>query len=93
MWVSFTHTFATYVLVKAGLFGCLAMAAYLGSLVPPLLRLVRRDAALGAALLPPLALGLFVHTSFKYLCFGLVLSILVLAESMHQDLLKRSACD
>jgi hypothetical protein len=76
MWVSYTHSFATYMLVKTGLVGCLVTLAYLASLVPGPLRLMQSDLPLAVALMPPLGLGLFAHTSFKYMCFGLLLSIL-----------------
>jgi hypothetical protein len=76
MWVSYTHSFATYMLLKAGLIGCLATLAYVASLVPALLRLARIDPLLAAALMPPLGLALFAHTSFKYLCFGLLMTAL-----------------
>ena len=73
MWVSYTHSFATYMLLKTGLIGCLATLAYILSMVPASLRLMRTDPSLAIALIAPLGLGLFAHTSFKYLCFGLLL--------------------
>jgi hypothetical protein len=76
MWVSYTHSFATYMLLKTGLIGCLVTLAYVLSMAPALYGLMRADAPMAMALLPPLGLGLFAHTSFKYLCFGLLLSIL-----------------
>jgi hypothetical protein len=76
MWVSYTHSFATYMLLKTGVIGCLVTLAYVLSMVPALFGLMRADAPMAIALLPPLGLGLFAHTSFKYLCFGLLLSIL-----------------
>jgi hypothetical protein len=76
MWVSYTHSFATYMLLKTGVIGCLVTLAYVLSMAPALFGLMRADAPMAIALLPPLGLGLFAHTSFKYLCFGLLLSIL-----------------
>jgi hypothetical protein len=76
MWVSYTHSFATYMLLKTGVIGCLVTLAYVLSMAPALYGLMRADAPMAIALLPPLGLGLFAHTSFKYLCFGLLLSIL-----------------
>jgi hypothetical protein len=76
MWVSYTHSFATYMLLKTGVIGCLVTLAYILSMAPALFRLMWVDAPMAIALLPPLGLGLFAHTSFKYLCFGLLLSIL-----------------
>jgi hypothetical protein len=93
MWVSYTHNFATYMLVKTGLVGCLVTLAYLASLAPALWRVVRSDLPLAASLLPPLALGLFAHTSFKYLCFGLLLSIGILAGELYREREERPACD
>jgi len=76
MWVSYTHSFATYMLLKTGVIGCLVTLAYVLSMAPALFGLMRTDTSMAIALLPPLGLGLFAHTSFKYLCFGLLLSIL-----------------
>jgi hypothetical protein len=76
MWVSYTHSFATYMLLKTGVIGCLVTLAYVVSMGPALFGLMRADAPMAIALLPPFGLGLFAHTSFKYLCFGLLLSIL-----------------
>ena len=75
MWVSYTHSFMTYMLLKTGLIGCLVTLAYLMSLLPSLLRLMRIDPPLAVALIPPLGLGLFAHTSFKYMCFRLLLAV------------------
>lgn len=75
-WVSYAHGFAGYVLFKTGLTGLCAAAAWLATLVPAALRLARADAALAAAALAPLAVGLTVHTSFKYLCLGLLMVVI-----------------
>ncbi len=77
--VSYTHTLATYVLVKGGVLGALALAGYLGGLAAPLLRLLHADPPLGWSLLPPLLMALGLHTSFKYLDTGLLLTLMVLA--------------
>jgi hypothetical protein len=37
---------------------------------------MRADLPLAVALMPPLGLGLFAHTSFNYKCFGLLLATL-----------------
>ncbi|UEM05626.1 hypothetical protein JL101_009375 [Skermanella rosea] len=85
MWVSYTHSFATYMLLKTGIAGALAALAYLLSLVPPLVALMKREPTLAFGLLPPLAIGLFAHTSFKYLCFGLILSIVTTRTAQYRD--------
>jgi hypothetical protein len=92
MWVSYTHSFATYMLVKTGLLGCLATLAYIVSLVPALVRLMRFDLPLAVALLPPLGLGLLAHTSFKYMCFGLLLTLLNHEEIAVERTGERTAC-
>jgi hypothetical protein len=92
MWVSYTHSFATYMLLKTGLIGCLATLAYVASLVPALLRLARVDLPLAAALIPPLGLALFAHTSFKYLCFGLLMAALNREKVADRRALGSTAC-
>jgi hypothetical protein len=77
--VSYTHSFPSYLLLKTGLLGTMAMIAWLATLLPHLVRLVRENPPLACAALPPLAIGFALHTSFKYLCFGLLLSLAVLA--------------
>ncbi|UEM22947.1 hypothetical protein JL100_009465 [Skermanella mucosa] len=85
MWVSYTHSFATYMLLKTGIAGAVAVLAYLLSLLPPLVALMKREPTLAFGLLPSLALGLFAHTSFKYLCFGLILSIVTARTGQYRD--------
>jgi hypothetical protein len=92
MWVSYTHSFATYMLLKTGLIGCLATLAYILSLVPASLRLMRTDPSLAVALTAPLGLGLFAHTSFKYMCFGLLLAVLSHGKIEANRVPGRSAC-
>lgn len=84
--VSYTHTLATYALVKSGVLGGLALAAYLGGMVRPLLGLLRTDPLLGWSLLPPLLMALGLHTSFKYLDTGLLLTVMVLAAENRKRL-------
>jgi hypothetical protein len=76
-WVSYTHGFPGYVLFKTGLLGLLAAAAWVAVLGAGLVRLLRRDVALGIALVPPFATGLLAHMSFKCLCFGLLTTLCV----------------
>ncbi len=84
--VSYTHTLATYALVKGGFLGSLALAAYLGGLSSALLRLLRADPPLGWALLPPLLMALAAHTSFKYLDTGLLLTLVLLRDEKRRGL-------
>ncbi len=83
--VSYTHSFASYLLLKTGVLGTLAMLCWLASLTPAAITLVRRDLPLALALLPPLLGGLLLHTSFKYLCFGLLLTLMVVASEREAD--------
>lgn len=76
--VSYTHTLATYFLVKAGMAGVAALLAYLALLLPLAFKLLRDDMPRACAVLPPLAVALGMHTSFKYLCCGVLLSLMVL---------------
>ncbi len=92
MWVSYTHSFATYMLLKTGLIGCLATLAYILSMVPASLRLMRTDPSLAVALAAPLGLGLFAHTSFKYMCFGLLLAVLSHGKIAVNQVPSRIAC-
>ncbi|HYH22144.1 MAG TPA: hypothetical protein VD995_26345 [Azospirillum sp.] len=80
--VSYTHTLLSYALMKAGLLGFAALLAYLMGLVPAALALLRGNPLLAWAVLPPLAMALGLHTSFKYLDCGLLLTLLVLAADM-----------
>lgn len=84
--VSYTHTLATYILVKGGLTGAIALAAYLGALVPLALRLLRDNPPLGWSLLPPLLMALGLHTSFKYLDTGVLLTLVVLGAERRKTL-------
>lgn len=86
--VSYTHTLLSYVLLKAGLLGLAALLAYLLSLVPAALILLRGSPPMAWAVLPPLAMSLGLHTSFKYLDCGLLLTLLVLAG---EDASRKSA--
>jgi len=77
--VSYTHSFFSYMLLKTGFLGCFAMAAYLSHLMASAVALARRP-AWAVAVLPPVFIGLALHTSFKFLCFGLLLTLMVLLE-------------
>ncbi|MEI8393406.1 MAG: hypothetical protein WCF85_01630 [Rhodospirillaceae bacterium] len=83
--VSYTHSFATYLLLKTGIAGALTMLCWLAALAPSALRLLRYDTPLALAALPPVLGGLLLHTSFKYLCFGLLLTLVVSAAETTPD--------
>lgn len=78
--VSYTHTLLSYALLKAGLLGFAALLAYLLGLLPTALLLMRGNPPLAWAVLPPLVMALGLHTSFKYLDCGLLMTLLVLAS-------------
>lgn len=84
--VSYTHTLATYALAKTGALGLLALLAYFGGLAPRALAVLREDPPLGWAVLPPLFMALGLHTSFKYLDTGLILTLMVLAAERRNAL-------
>ena len=84
--VSYTHTLATYALAKTGALGLLALGAYLGGLMPRALTVLREEPPLGWAVLPPLVMALGLHTSFKYLDTGLILTLMVLAAERRNAL-------
>ncbi|WP_448189810.1 hypothetical protein [Azospirillum sp. sgz301742] len=77
--VTYTHTLASYALLKGGLLGLVAVVAYLAALMPPAWNLLRTNPPLAVACLAPLSMALGVHTAFKYLDCGLLLTLLVLA--------------
>ncbi|WP_245593444.1 hypothetical protein [Azospirillum halopraeferens] len=79
--VAYTHTLVSYTLFKAGLLGLLGLLAWLIGLVPAARRLLRTDPILAAAILPPLAVSLGLHTSFKYLDCGLLVTLMILSSS------------
>lgn len=84
--VSYTHTLASYSLLKTGVFGMVALAAYLGALVRPWYRLLAADPPLALAVVPPLLMALCLHTSFKYLDTGVILSLTLLAVECRKGL-------
>jgi len=79
--VSYLHALPLYVLVKAGVLGLVAVAAYAASLVPVLAGLWRRNAAVFLATAAPLLLGAVVQPTFKFLTYGLLLALPVLAAA------------
>lgn len=77
--VAYTHTLVSYALLKAGVLGLVAVVAYLAALAPVAWRLLRSNPPLAVAVLAPLSMALGVHTAFKYLDCGLLLTLMVLA--------------
>lgn len=84
--VGYTHTLVSYSLLKTGLLGMLALGAYLGALVRPWRRLLADDPPLALAVVPPLLMALGLHTSFKYLDTGVLLSLMLLAAGCRKGL-------
>lgn len=77
--VGYTHTLAGYAVFKGGILGLAALTVYLLGVLRAVPGLVRHHPMLAAAVLPPLAVSLTLHTSFKFLDCGLLLTLLVLA--------------
>lgn len=86
--VSFVHNLPAYMLLKGGVVGLLLLVVYAGAFFPALCRLLRERPALGAAILPTLLVGIVLHTSFKYLCFGALLTLLAAAGETRQPAYK-----
>ena len=84
--VGYTHTLVSYGLLKTGLLGVLALGAYLAALVRPWRRLLAQDPPLAMAVVPPLLMALCLHTSFKYLDTGVILSLMLLASELRKEL-------
>lgn len=83
--VAYTHTAISYFLLKTGLLGIAALAAWFGTLVRPLARALFRDPALAAAALGPILAALTVQSAYKYLDTGILLA-LVLATGARNPL-------
>ncbi len=75
--VSYTHSAASYFLLKLGALGLALMLGLAGLLTGLLARAARDMPMLLLAIAPSLLLGAFLHTSFKYLCFSLLLSLAI----------------
>lgn len=78
--ISYTHNFATYMLLKTGAVGLLGMGAYVAAILARLPHAWRARPDLVLALAPSLLIGLLIHTTYKYLCFGIILTLLLLAS-------------
>ncbi len=76
--VSYTHSALGYALLKGGVLGVAALLLYLTAFLPILRRAVRARPDIVLACAPPLLSGLLLHTSYKYLCFGICLSMLLM---------------
>lgn len=84
-WVSYTHSFPSYVLFKTGFIGVMLLGSYMLLLLARWGKLFIRDRTTAVAIIPPLLIGLFLHTSFKYLCFGLLL-VMLSGKNEQEDL-------
>jgi hypothetical protein len=77
--VTYTHNLASYLLLKVGVLGLLGIGAYLAAVLARGLAAWRARPDLVLALMPSLLMGLMLHTSYKYMCFGLLLLLLRIA--------------
>lgn len=75
--VSYTHSAASYFLLKVGALGLALVLGLAGLMAGMVARVARDMAPLLLAVAPSLLLGAFLHTSFKYLCFSLLLSLVM----------------
>jgi len=73
--VNYTHSLLTFIWLKAGLVGLLAMVLYLAAMAGGLLRTMTKYPLLSVALAVPLTIDTFLYASFKSLDFGLILLI------------------
>ncbi len=77
--VSYTHSALSYFLLKVGLLGLVGMALYAGTLAGQVIRQAALQPMLFLAATPSLLIGCFLHTSFKYICFSIIVSLVVSA--------------
>ena len=87
--VGYTHTFVSYVLLKTGLVGFIALLAYLAPVLRIAMEAAFRRPMLAFALVPPLALGATLTTSFKFLDYGLLLALLCAVGAWQRPILQR----
>lgn len=73
--VSYTHSAASYFLLKVGAVGLLLIMLPVGLLAGTALRAAGSMRLLLLSVAPSLLLGAFLHTSFKYLCYSLLVSL------------------
>lgn len=91
--VAYTHTLASYTLLKTGVLGLMALTAYLAALAPLAWRLLRSDPPLAVAILAPLAMALGAHTAFKYFDCGMLLTLMVVSGEKTRIAGKNNAFD
>ncbi|MBI4031221.1 MAG: hypothetical protein HY370_06045, partial [Proteobacteria bacterium] len=89
--VNFTHSLITTYWLKTGLLGLSLVFLYFCHMGIILLRLLRSQPVLAAALAGPLLIDIFLYASFKSLDFGLVLLLLALWADRVEKLHKNSA--
>lgn len=88
--VTYTHNFLSYLLLKAGVVGLVGGTLWLAALGPAIWRLGRRLPLPTFLLLLPLLPSLLLHASFKYLCFGLLVTLIFSISNNLQDCQKGS---
>jgi hypothetical protein len=74
--VRYVHGLGPYLVLKTGVIGTMAVMVWAVMLFPVLRRAGRADPIVALATLPALVIGTTVHTSYKFLAFGLVLALL-----------------
>ena len=77
--VNFAHWIGGYVLLKAGLVGALLVTAYFLTFWRPFVSLVRAHSVLAFAVAGPLLVGVTISGSYRFLSYGILLSILHMA--------------
>lgn len=75
--VSYTHSAASYFLLKLGAVGLALVVIHAGLLAGLVVRSPAVPVRLLLAAAPSLLLGLLLHTSFKYICFNMLISMVV----------------
>lgn len=76
VYVNFTHSLLTSMLLKTGLVGVFLACTYLAGLLNLLTGLLFRHPRVAMALLAPFLVDIFLYASFKSLDFGLVLLLI-----------------
>ncbi len=76
--VNYTHSLLSAMLLKTGLAGMILTIFYLGLLARMVLRAMKAEPLLAAALGAPILIDVFLYAAYKSLDFGLVLSLIPL---------------
>lgn len=76
--VNFAHWIMSFFLLKSGLVGALLLVGYLFVVIKNLYQTFKSDEILGLAAAAPLAVGLLLNGSFRYLSFGFLILIISL---------------